>query len=317
MSLFGGIECGRVALDRAGIAVNNYYSSEINPDSIKVQLHNYPDIIQLGDITKLIELNDDGEVVGVSEALKDLPKIDMLIGGSPCQGISRSKSIRENLEDPRSKLFYHYVHIKEWLIKNNNPDLIYLLENVKPNKETEGIMTELMGVEPYDINSDSFSAQDRRRLYWTNIEVDLDKIIDKGLVIEDIVDDNHSQKIHDLKDNEIYLKTVKFGKNVMSWDTSGKGSYSQQNRARYIDGKMNTLSKSNGGDKTRVYLGDCTYRNASVLELERLQTLPEGYTDCGISDSSRRGLIGDGWTVDVIVFILSFMKFKNGLNTGL
>ena len=263
----------------------------------------------MGDITKLIELDDDGNIIKVSDTLRDLPIIHILIGGSPCQGLSRAKTDRENLEDPRSKLFYHYVHIKEWLIKNNNPDLIFLLENVKPNKETVEIMNEAMGIEPYDINSDLFSAQDRKRLYWTNINVDMSKIKDKKLFIEDILDDNHNEKIYNLKDNEEYYKTAKFGKNVMSWDTSGKGYYSQMNRARYLDTKMNTLPKSNGGDKTRIYLGDYTYRNASVLELERLQTLPEGYTNCDLSDSVRRGIIGDGWTVDVIVFILSFMKF--------
>lgn len=296
-----------MAFERAGIKINNYYSSEINPDSIKVQLHNYPDIIPLGDITKLIELDDDGKVIKVSNTLKELPKIDVLVGGSPCQGLSRAKTDRENLEDPRSKLFYHYIHIKDWLIKNNNPDLVYLLENVKPNQETTEIMNEAMGVIPYDINSDLFSAQDRNRLYWTNINVDVAKIEDKNLYIKDILDDNHNEKIYNLKDNEDYYKTVKFGKNVMSWDTSGKGYYSQMNRARYLDVKMNTLPKSNGGDKTRIYLGDYKYRNASVLELERLQTLPEGYTDCGIADSIRRGLIGDGWTVDVITYILSLV----------
>lgn len=231
-----------------------------------------------------------------------------MIGGSPCQGISRAKSIRENLEDPRSKLFYHFVEVKKWLQENNNPDLIFMLENVKPNKETHEVMDEAMGVNAIEINSSLFSAQDRKRLYWTNIDVDISSIKDKNLFIKDIIDDNHNEKIHDLKDNEEYHKTMKLGKNVMSWDTSGKGYYSQMNRARYLDRKMNTLPKSNGGDKTRIYLGDSTYRNASVLELERLQTLPEGYTDCGISNSTRRGIIGDGWTVDVIVFILSFMK---------
>lgn len=306
--MFGGIECGRIAFDRVGLEVGNYYSSEINPDSIKVQEHNYPDIIPLGDITKLIELGEDGKVVKVSEKLRSLPRIDALIGGSPCQGISRAKTDRENLKDPRSKLFFHYVEIKKWLIENNNPNLIFILENVKPNKETLEIMNETIGVDGIEINSSLFSAQDRKRVYWTNIEVDTSKIIDKNLFIKDILDDNHDEKVSDLKTNPERLKTVKFGKNVMSWDTSGKGYYSQMNRARYLNTKMNTLPKSNGGDKTRIYLGDYKYRNASVLELERLQTLPEGYTDCGISDSTRRGIIGDGWTVDVIVYILSFIE---------
>lgn len=291
------------------LQVNNYYASEINPEAIEVALYNYPDIQQIGDITKLIVLDDDGDVINVSETLKNLPKIDLLIGGSPCQGLSKSKPIRENLKDPRSKLFFHYVEIKKWLLKNNNPDLIFLLENVKPNQETVEIMNDAIGVEPLEINSDLFSAQDRLRLYWTNLEVDTKNIKDKGLLIKDILDGNPDEKISDLKDNETYFKTIRFGKNAISWDTSGKGSYSQQNRARYMDRKMNTLTKNNSGDKTRIYLGDYTYRNASVLELERLQTLPDGYTSCISSKSTRKGLIGDGWTIDVIVYILSHMKF--------
>lgn len=309
LSLFDGISCGRVALDKAGIEPTNYFASEINEESIQVALHNYPDIQQLGDITKLIELDDNGKVARVSDTLKNLPKINIFIGGSPCQGLSRSKTDRENLKDIRSKLFYHYVAIKEWLQVHNNPDLVFLLENVKPNKETQDIMSEKMKVEPLEINSDLFSAQDRLRLYWTNINVDIHNIKNKNLIIKDILDENHNEKIYDLKDNEEYMKTVRFGKNVMSWDTSGKGSYSQQNRARFIDGKMNTLSKSNGGDKTRIYLGDFKYRNASVLELERLQTLPEGYTSCLKSKGARRGIIGDGWTVDVVAYIFSFIEF--------
>lgn len=305
MSLFDGIACGRVALERAGINVDHYFASEINPDSMKVALHNYPHIKQIGDITQLIVLDDDGKVVRVSKTLQQLPKIHLLIGGSPCQGLSRSKTDRENLQDPRSKLFYHYVAIKEWLQKNNNANLLFLLENVKPDKETLEIMNEKIKTEPIAINSSSFSAQDRLRLYWTNIEVSTDNIKDKKLLIKDILDDNPNEKINCLKDNVDYFKTVRFGKSAISWDTSGKGHYSQMNRARYIDSKMNTLTKSNGGDKTRIYLGDYRYRNASVLELERLQTLPDGYTSCISSKVKRKCLIGDGWTVDVIAYIFS------------
>ena len=304
LSLFDGISCGSVAIEKIDLKVQNYFASEINEDSISVAKDNYPNIKHLGSVVQLMELDDDGNVANVGEILKNLPKIDLLIGGSPCQGLSKSKSIRENLKDVRSKLFYNYVAIRDWLQENNNPDLVFLLENVKPNKETEEIMSEKMKVSPVNINSSLFSAQDRERLYWTNIQVDVKNIIDKNLKIKDIIDHSHNEKICDLKNNETYLKTVKFGLNAMSWDTSGKGSYSQQNRARYMDSKMNTLTKCNSGDKTRIYLGDYTYRNASVLELERLQTLPDNYTSCAKSNNTRRGLIGDGWTVDVIAYIL-------------
>lgn len=308
LSLFDGISCGQVALEREGFEVGRYYASEVNEDSIKVTLDNYPDTIQLGSITELIKLDDDGNVLEVSQALKDLPKIDILIGGSPCQGLSRSKTTGKlNLEDPRSKLFFNYVKIKEWLIENNNADLIFLLENVKPDNEALEVMNSTMGCEPYIINSDRFSAQDRLRLYWSNINVDTTNMPDKKITIKDILDENHNEKINNLKDIK-YPESIVMSKHYVKWDTSGKGHYSQQNRARYLYGKMNTLAKSNNGDKTRIYLGDYNYRNASVLELERCQTLPDGYTGCIKSKSSRRGMIGDGWTVDVIAYILSYIN---------
>lgn len=304
LSLFDGISCGRLALERANVKVDSYYASEINEPSISVALDNYPDTVQLGDVNNLLELDDDGNISYVSDKLKQLPKIDLLIGGSPCQGLSKSKSYRDNLKDPRSKLFYHYVAIKNWLVENNNNELIFLLENVKPNLETQEIMSDALGVQPFEINSKLFSAQNRVRLYWTNIDLDISKIKDKGLLIKDILDNNHNEKIEDLKKNDEYMKTIKIGKNAISWDVSGKGYYSQQYRARYLDSKMNTLPKKNSGDKTRIYLGDYTYRNASVLEIERLQTLPDGYTDILDSDAIRKGIIGDGWTVDVVSYIL-------------
>lgn len=309
LSLFDGISCGRLALEKSKINIDQYYASEINDDSIKIALNNFPDIRHIGDITRLIGLDEKGNINFVSDIMKNLPKIDLLIGGSPCQGISKSKPIRENLKDPRSGLFFHFVKIKEWLIENNNSKLKFILENVEPNNETLEIMNSKMGITPIKINSDKFSAQDRLRLYWTNIKIDLNNIIDKQLYITDIMELNQSsEKIRDLKDNEKYLKSVKFGKNAMAWDTSGKGHYSQQNRARYTHVKMNTLPKKNGGDKTRIHLGEYKYRNATITELERLQTLPDGYTNCIKSKATRKGLVGDGWTIDVIVYILNELE---------
>jgi len=306
LSLFDGISCGQQALKESNFKIDNYFSSEVNSNAIKVTMDNFPETKQIGDITKLIVLNDDGEVLGVSDTLKNLPKIDLLIGGSPCQGISRSKPIRENLKDERSKLFYHYVKIKEWLIYNNNKELMFLLENVKPNDETKEIISDEIDVNPLNINSNCFVAQDRERLYWTNINVKVDNLKECDLTINDIIEnEQNSEKIKNLRDKPEYLKTIKFGKKYMSWDTSGKGYYSQQNRARFKESKMNTLTKSNGGDKTRIYLGDCKYRNATVTELERFQGLDDGYTDILTAKTIRKGLIGDAWTVDVIVNIFN------------
>lgn len=303
LSLFDGISCGQVALQRAGIEYDNYYASEISVDSIKVTMYNHPNTIQLGDVNNLIELDDDGLVINIGAVLENLPKIDLLIGGSPCQGLSRAKSDRENLKDPRSRLFYNYVKIKEWLQKNNNPDLLFLLENVKPDKETKEIMTEKMGIEPLEINSELVSAQRRVRLYWTNIDVkELPK--HKNLKIKDIIYDNNYKIFQD----ERIENTKEFKNNYIQWDMSGKGYKSQQDRAYYMEGTMCTIPKQQTESKTSIYLGEDKYRRSHPIEIERLQTLPDNYTSIIKSPNKRMGLIGDGWTVDVIAHIFSFIK---------
>ncbi|MBD1379077.1 DNA cytosine methyltransferase [Metabacillus arenae] len=296
LSLFDGISCGQVALERTGIKVDNYFASEINEDSMKVAKHNYPNIKHIGDVTKLNE-----------EFLKQLPKIDLLIGGSPCQGLSKAKSGRKNLDDPRSKLFYKYVEIRDWLLKYNNPNLKYLLENVKPDKETKEIMNEEMGVQPIEMNSVLVSAQRRIRLYWTNIE-GIIQPDDKQLKIKDIIYDN-TYKIKTMDDQKL-LETVRFSKNYVKWDTSYKGHYSQANRAYFIDGTMCTVPKSRASSKLNIWLGNNSYRRIHPIEAERLQTLPYNYTKIveTNNDDVRVGLVGDGWTVDVIAHIFSFMK---------
>lgn len=311
LSLFDGCSCGQIALEKSGLTITNYYASEINDDSIKITQNNYPNTIQIGNIEELLKLNEFGEVVLVGEKLKNLPRIDMLIGGSPCQGISRAKSGKLDLKDKRSKLFFNYIAIRNWIIEYNNPNVVWLLENVVPNNETLEIMNEVTQVKPIYINSASFVAQDRPRLYWTNIPVDEDTLpSDSGITIKDIVQENHGEKIKNLIDDG-YYDTIKWGINYIQWDSSGKGYYSQQNRARYQNAKMNTLTKSNGGDKTRIYLGKDSggvyYRNASVEELELLQGLPVGYTSILESKGKRRGIIGDGWTIPVIEWIFSFI----------
>ena len=150
LSLFDGISCGQIALERAGIKVDNYYASEIKPIAIKVTQAHYPNTIQLGDVTKI-------------EA-KELPKIDLLIGGSPCQDFSCANLTRNGLEGEKSSLFYHYLR----LLRELKPKY-FLLENVKMKKADEAKINELLGVEPIAINSKLLSAQNRPRLYWTNI----------------------------------------------------------------------------------------------------------------------------------------------------
>jgi DNA (cytosine-5)-methyltransferase 3A len=171
LSLFDGMSCGQIALNRAGIPYEKYYASEIDKHAIKVTQHNYPDTIQLGSVI---------DIKG-----QDLPKIDLLIGGSPCQGFSFAGK-QLNFDDPRSKLFFEFVR----LLKECKPKY-FLLENVKMKKEYQDVITEHLGVEPIEINSNLLSAQNRKRLYWTNIPgVTIPS--DKGILLKDIVHENES-----------------------------------------------------------------------------------------------------------------------------
>ncbi len=175
LSLFDGMSCGRIALERAGIKVNNYFASEIDKHAIKVTQHNYPDTIQLGDVTRV-----KGE---------DLPKIDLIIGGSPCQGFSFAGK-QLNFEDPRSKLFFEFVRLL-----NECKPKYFLLENVKMKKEYQDVITEHLGVEPIEINSNLLSAQNRKRIYWTNIPgVTIPN--DKGILLKDIVHENNDEVLN-------------------------------------------------------------------------------------------------------------------------
>lgn len=171
LSLFDGMSCGQIALERVGIKVNNYFASEIDKYAIQVAKHNYPNMQHIGDVTQV--------------KASELPKIDLLIGGSPCQGFSFAGK-QLNFNDPRSKLFFEFVR----LLKECNPKY-FLLENVKMKKEYQDVITEHLGVEPIEINSNLLSAQNRKRIYWTNIPgVTIPN--DKGILLKDIVHENES-----------------------------------------------------------------------------------------------------------------------------
>jgi DNA (cytosine-5)-methyltransferase 3A len=271
-----------VALERSNIKVDTYFASEIELAAMKISENNYPDTVQIGDVTKV----DGKKYIG----------IDMLIGGSPCQGLSRAKTDRQNLNDSRSRLFYEYVRI----LNESNPKY-FLLENVKMDKDSEDEFTKLLGVSPIEINSALVSAQNRIRLYWTNIpNVILPQ--DKGIIIRDILEEVPCELFQDKRIEETKIKT----KNYYKWDISGKGYYSQQDRAYFKDGKMCCVPKSQVKSKVNVVESDGIYRRLSPIEIERLQTLDDDYTLCeGVSNTKRYEAVGNGWTVDVIAHIFS------------
>jgi DNA (cytosine-5)-methyltransferase 3A len=292
LSLFDGISCGQLALEKVGIETENYFASEIEKNAIFVTQNRFPKTQQLGDVSK-INKSSIGKV-----------KIDLIMGGSPCQGFSVAGKLK-NFEDPRSQLFYEYARLKEEL----NPKY-FLLENVKMDKASMDHITERLGVAPRIINSAYYSAQNRERCYWTNIPFEEKKEPHKHL-IRDILEegvDKSSLWRREGKETELkyfpakkggqFLRQVGFYKK----DKQGWRIYSK-------DGKSPTLTAESGGlaGPGNTLIMDGEVRRLSVIEAQRLQTLPDGYTD-GIPASRQHNAIGNGWTVNVIAHIFKGIK---------
>jgi DNA (cytosine-5)-methyltransferase 3A len=272
LSLFDGMSCGHIALDRVGMEIDSYFASEIDKNAIKVTTDNYPYTIHLGDVTMV-----DG---------KKLPKIHLLMGGSPCQGFSFAGK-QLNFEDPRSKLFFEFVR----LLKETKPTY-FLLENVKMKKEYEDIITEYLGVEPIFINSSLVSAQNRRRLYWTNIP-NITQPEDRKITLNDVIDTT-------------IVSTL-----TTNWEIYSKGvltTYLDPYNRRPIKGDKSTTLRTNiYNGNMWVLNGDGEgYRNLTVSEYERLQTVPLGYTK-SVTETQAKKMLGNGWTIDVISHIFSFI----------
>lgn len=341
LSLFDGISCGRLALERTGIKVDKYYASEIDKYAIQVAQKNYPDTIQIGDVTKLnyFELLD----------------VDMVIGGSPCQDLSIAKQNREGLRGARSGLFWKYVEALEVI----RPKW-FLLENVASmrNEDRDAITETLRKIYPETecimINSALLSAQQRKRYYWTNWHVEQPQ--DKGILLKDILESGlpyleKSQSLTASYDGAVFWNSIQRKQRTMVAEpitkrsmsnlrmpdeksktllsSMWKGSQSngmtnvperigelegrgkgQANRIYSVRGKSVCLGANGGGGgaKTGLYKvdlpdGDYIIRKLTPVECERLQTLPDGWTG-GVSNTQRYKAIGNGWTVDVIAHIL-------------
>ena len=288
LSLFDGISAGQVALERAGIKVDNYYASEIDKYAIQVTMKNYPNTIQMGSVTEWKNWD------------LDFSKIDLVIGGSPCQGFSFAGK-QLNFEDERSKLFFEFSDILNH-IKLLNPDVKFLLENVRMKQEYQDVISEHLSVKPIVINSSLVSAQNRIRFYWTNIN-NIEQPINKGVLIKDIIYDDNYSTFTDIRITNTKVKT----KNYIKWDLSGKQYWSQQDRAYYKEGKICTLPKANPSNKLNILIDyeKDIYRRLHPIEAERCQTLPDNYTSI-ISKNKRLEALGNSWTVDVVAHI-----FKN------
>ena len=352
LSLFDGMSCGQIALDQLGIPVKNYFAAEIDKYAIQIARKNYPDMIHLGDVKNIKTIDTD-----LMDEFDFGHKIDLLIGGSPCQGFSfGGKGL--NFDDPRSKLFFEF----DRLLKALKPKY-FLLENVKMKKESEQVITDYLGVEPVEINSNLVSAQNRKRLYWTNIPMDgLPE--DKGIMLKDILEEEtaefyrageylqekrrSSDKNPDMlnPDYRSQANTIHDVDGKSGTVCAGTHGYAigyvpehlilQKARGynkgglKALDGKTPTLSSSSWQHNNHLVIRDkskCVrtggrgsydrhewdsidnmhWRKLTVKECERLQTVPDGYT-CGVSNTQRYKMLGNGWTVDVIKHIFEGLK---------
>jgi DNA (cytosine-5)-methyltransferase 3A len=300
LSLFDGMSCGQIALNKLGIQYENFYSSEIDKHPMKVTQHNFPNTIQIGDVTQL-----KGE---------NLPKIDLLIGGSPCQGFSFSgKGL--NFEDPRSKLFFEFVR----LVKETKPRY-FLLENVKMKKEYEQVITDYLGVEPIEINSSLVSAQNRVRLYWTNIP-NIQQPEDRGIGLTDILEDNEKINPGAIRGRQLNKATI-LGRRLneegkredynmsipITQCLEVRATNTNKSNCLTTVAKDNVLTTMPIGRHPDAFNQKLPFRYYTSKEYCRLQTVPDDYFDGVASENQIRKMIGNGWTVDVIAHIFKNME---------
>ena len=288
LSLFDCISCGMVALERANINVSRYVAYEIEENAIKVSKYNYPMIEQMGDVFK---------------AKYKQGEFDLLIGGSPCTYWSIAKA-GDNRETTSSglgwDLFMQYVRA----LREVKPKYFLYENNESMSDDIKNEITKQLAVEPILIDSADFSAQIRKRYYWTNIPVKLD-YQRSDLVLNDILYE-HDYNVRDFRK---YKDTVIWNKEntICRYDSSGKGYYSQANRCRKPTIKSNTLTAS-GNDKNNIWIDEFKCRVLHPIEAERLQTLPDNYTSCLPSKVKRSEVCGNGWTVEVIAHIFKNLK---------
>lgn len=352
LSLFDGISCGRVALEKAGIKVDTYYASEIDTKAIRIAKKNYPDIIEIGDVRNVRYA--DG-VLYTDSGNYDVPTVDLFIGGSPCtnfshigygngmvSGETEILSLEQYLKfksdgavfEGQSYLFWEYVRI----LREVSPKH-FLLENVDMIPKWRNIITEAMGVEGVKINSSLLTAQNRPRIYWTDAGDNLPVPEDKGITIDDILD--AEAPITDVAYTVTVQKSLpelvkKYGYIPDRFNAYNSSAIKDKARAlsrgsmvtsscatlmfvagyyHSVKNGMITLRKVDGSIigtyPTKLKDGYYNLRKLSLTEMERLQTLPEGYTTIeNIGEQKRGETIGNGWSVDVISHIFKFL-FRN------
>ena len=330
LSLFDGMSGGQLGLQKAGIEVDNYFASEIDKYAMAVTQYRFPETIQLGSVLDI--------------DIENLPKIDLLIAGSPCQGFSLAGK-QLNFDDDRSKLFFEFVRILNFLQPK-----YFLLENVKMKKEYQGVISNLVGCEPIEINSALLSAQNRKRLYWTNIP-GVKQPKDKGVMLKDILEtegygfiknrgelqernekgmcldanyykgvDNHGQRTV-IIEKTCTPREPGNGECIQVGMANDLNGHDICKRVYSKNGKSPTVKTGcSGGTIPKIACGsalitenECHWRKLTPLECERLQTVPDNYTLVPwqkrmMSNSQRYKMLGNGFTCDVIAHILKGIK---------
>jgi site-specific DNA-cytosine methylase len=302
VSLFNGMGCIWLALQEAGIEVNKRYSSEIDKHANFINDKNYPDTIQLGDVRNIKG--------------SDLGHVDLLVGGSPCQGFSLNGK-QLNFGDNRSSLFFEFVRILKEL-QAINPNIKYFLENVKMKEWCKEVISRELGVFPVQINSSLFTAQMRDRSYWANFGID-SKIVDRGILAKNIMDEIADERLYKTKSvqNKIY-SCIPGGKdkliaicelknrNSIHYDLNEKGNSSIDQNIFFPHSKLPCIVKNSYRSKLKYFDGK-GIRTISKKECERLQGVKEGYTD-GVTENQAIEMLGNGWTIPVITHILKGLK---------
>ena len=330
LSCFDGLSGGQLALEKAGIKVNKYFASEIDKYAIAVAKYNYPNTIHLGDIKKI--------------DTSTLPKIDLMLAGSPCTDLSFAGKQKGLFDGEQSSLFFVW-----WkLVQEIKPKYIFL-ENVRMKKEYEKVISDLLGFEPVAIDSALKSAQKRYRLYWFGVrEGDTYKAVpiqqpkDEGLVLKDIIEDGFVDKDKSYCIDANYWKggnlkmyfeksrrQLVFNQCIQVGETADIKGYDIIKRVYSVEGKAPSLTTMQGGHREpKIAVDKLTWRKLTPLECERLQTVPDGYTQYGdfggeqfdkdgnfiryttkpVSNSQRYKMLGNGWTINVITHILEGMK---------
>lgn len=341
LSLFDGIACGYEALVKAGIKIDSYYASEVDADAMEVATMNHPDVIELGDVRE-ISYDPKKGILHSANGNYKVGKIDLLMGGSPCtnfssigyargmvSGDSDVLSLEQYLElkgqnaefEGQSYLFWEYLRI----LREVKPKH-FLLENVEMSKKWEAIINNAVGAMPVKINSNLVSAQNRPRLYWTNVR-GITQPENRHVRLSDVLDADADKK--DVSDcltvQRSFPRLVKKYGYVPERFNAYNAKEIEEQACTLSRGSMVTSSCAvtifvpckegvhavkrgllNGTYPTRLKAGRYNLRRLSVVEMERLQTLPDGYVDrSGASISKKGQMIGNGWTVDVIAHLFS------------